>query len=383
MNDGERCLIAMLRAEIDSGYQPGFHWRDLTDNVREEVFRNAKRHDVAALVTDYLFKHGISENDPDHVQWKEQYYMAQMRYLRQIRAQKRCVDILRQEEIPFILLKGAVLRPFYPKPWLRTSADLDILVPKEHHARITALLKDSKGFELLNETPHDTSFRLSEGASVEIHHSLIEGGRIGKAEKLLDDVWKTAVPVSDCEYKMPDEMFYYYHLAHMAKHIERGGCGIRPFIDLWLLDHLCAPNPRREELLQKGGLKRFGDAAALLSECWFGDAAADENTLLFEDFILYGGVFGNKRNEVKVKSANLNGGMGYLLYKIWMPYQYLCMQYPYLEGKRVLQPYYELRRWMRIILKGNASYGTQEIQLVKQLSGQMKDTARMWRYLGF
>lgn len=29
---------------------------------------------------------------------------------------------------------------------------------------------------------------------------------------------------------MKEEMFYFYHIAHLAKHFEVGGCGIRQII---------------------------------------------------------------------------------------------------------------------------------------------------------
>ena len=44
----------------------------------------------------------------------------------------------------------------------------------------------------------------------------------------------------------------------MAKHFESGGCGIRPFIDLLLLDALPAANEQeRAALLKDGGLLIF------------------------------------------------------------------------------------------------------------------------------
>ena len=54
---------------------------------------------------------------------------------------------------------------------------------------------------------------------------------------------------------MTDEMFYFYHIAHMAKHFEEGGCGIRPFIDLWTLDNIKdVDHDKRDELLSRGNL---------------------------------------------------------------------------------------------------------------------------------
>ena len=44
----------------------------------------------------------------------------------------RICGALEKAEIDFIPLKGSVLRNLYPEPWMRTSADIDILVTQVH-----------------------------------------------------------------------------------------------------------------------------------------------------------------------------------------------------------------------------------------------------------
>ena len=61
-----------------------------------------------------------------------------------------------------------------------------------------------------------------------------------------------------------DKMFYFYHVAHMAKHFEIGGCGVRPFLDSYLL--LYYAQYRTEsccQLLRKGGLLTFAKAVKI------------------------------------------------------------------------------------------------------------------------
>ena len=66
---------------------------------------------------------------------------------------------------------------------------------------------------------------------------------------------------SKFRYEMTDEFFYFYHIAHMAKHFENGGCGIRPFVDLVVLDRMDSENfSKRDELLKSGGLLQFARA---------------------------------------------------------------------------------------------------------------------------
>lgn len=45
-------------------------------------------------------------------------------------------DALEKAEIPFIPLKGVVIREYYPEPWMRTSCDIDILVREKNLKKI-------------------------------------------------------------------------------------------------------------------------------------------------------------------------------------------------------------------------------------------------------
>ena len=56
---------------------------------------------------------------------------------------------------------------------------------------------------------------------------------------VLAQIWDTAVSAGPGSHRLllADEMFYFYHIAHMVKHFEVGGCGIRPFLDLWIMNH--------------------------------------------------------------------------------------------------------------------------------------------------
>ena len=76
------------------------------------------------------------------------------------------------------------------------------------------------------------------GVHLELYFALI-GDMVSKMQgQILDRIWNVAEPVEGLshQYKMPDEWFRFYHLAHMAKHVTNGGCGIRPFLDLWIMD---------------------------------------------------------------------------------------------------------------------------------------------------
>ena len=64
-----------------------------------------------------------------------------------------------------------------------------------------------------------------------------QGERMEAINAILDMVWVCSSPFKESPYcfQMSNDMFVFYHIAHMAKHFIAGGCGIRSFIDLYLL----------------------------------------------------------------------------------------------------------------------------------------------------
>ena len=48
-----------------------------------------------------------------------------------------CCNALEKAQIPFVPLKGSVIRKYYPEAWMRTSSDIDVLVHKEDVEKTT------------------------------------------------------------------------------------------------------------------------------------------------------------------------------------------------------------------------------------------------------
>lgn len=204
------------------------------------------------------------------------------------------------------------------------------------------------------------------GVHLELHYSLIEDDCVGHAETILQSVWKNVVQShSTMEYAMTDDMFYYYHVAHMAKHfVGTGGCGIRPFLDIWILNHrVDFDRKRRELLLEMGGLLVLAKAAESLSEAWFGNGEHTDITRQMQDYLLHGGVYGTTKNRVAVQQAKRGGKFRYAVSRIWLPYDTLRFHYPSLEGKKVLLPLYEVRRWRKLLFCGRAKRSVNELKM--------------------
>ena len=340
----EQLCIALIRAELTGADLP-MRWGDaLSADQLSAVYALAQKHDLAHIVTGALEKCGLLGEDETSQKFKKARYAAVYRY-EQLRYELEAIcRELSNASIPHIPLKGAVLRMWYPEPWMRTSCDIDILVKPDDLQRASQVLTEQLGYGKHIEGTHDVAFFTPGGLHIELHFDTVEENRAVRAGEVLRDVWCYAQIENGAQYRLSDEMFYFYHIAHMAKHMEVGGCGVRTFMDLWVLNHCVTAAESRRELLDRGGLTRFAETAEQLAEYWFSDGEADELCLLLEEFVLYGGVYGNVDTLTAVQQNRRGGRVAYLFRLLFPRYCHLKYQYPVLRRQAWLYPFCVLHR---------------------------------------
>ena len=272
---------------------------------------------------------------------------------------------LEKAQIPFIPLKGSVLRKHYPEPWMRTSCDIDILVHDEDIPKAVEYLTEQLNYTNKGRGSHDVSLYSPGGVHIELHFDLVEEERATNVSDVLNSVWQniTLHKNSKYWYEMTDAFLYFYHIVHMAKHIETGGCGARSFIDLWILDNMeDAEQEKRIELLEKGKFLKFAQEARKLSKIWVENEDHDPISLQMENYILSGGIYGNMENRVIVQQQKKGGRFKYAMSKIFIPYDVIKFHYPVLQKHRWLTPFMELRRWCKLIFCGHLKRTTRELR---------------------
>jgi hypothetical protein len=327
------------------------------------LYRLAAKHDVAHLVGTALSKHGMLGEGEAVVKFQKKCMTAVFRYEGLRYELFEVCRVLEAEKISFMPLKGSVLRDLYPEPWMRTSCDIDILVRNEDLKRAIDGLKAELGYTEHEQNEHDVSLFSPSGVHVELHYDLMEDGLFREASEVLREVWRVASLKEgySYHYEMTDERFYFYHIAHMAKHFENGGCGIRPFIDLWFLDKTSADTEKRDALLKRGGLYRFAECARALRGVWLDGNAHDDVTRDMERYIISGGVYGSHENRIAVQQQKKGGKLRYALSKIFVSYDTLKCQYPVLQRHAFLMPFMQVRRWCRILFCGGAGRSVREL----------------------
>ena len=259
---------------------------------------------------------------------------------------------------------------------MRTSCDIDVLVKTEDLKAAIGALVEKRQYKYAGPNSHDVSLFAPSGVHVELHFDLVEEGHANLSSTVLQAVWGdvTLREKYGYWYEMSDEFFYFYHIAHMAKHFENGGCGIRPFIDLWILDSIpAADHDRRDALLEKGGLLRFANVARKLSRVWLGGEKADTLSQRMQEFILHGGTYGSTDNRVALQQRKRGGRIGYLFARVFAPYDKLKGYYPILEKHPWLLPVMQVRRWFMLLRPDVARRAKSELAANSSLESTKAD----------
>ncbi len=368
-----RAVLGLIAAELGASVKIG---ADETAQIKaslDEIYLYSKRNDIAHLVGHVLTKNGlISEADKSFPLFEKEQYTAMLRQERQDFELSRICEALEAAGVDFIPLKGAVIRGLYPEPWMRTSCDIDILVKNEDFATAKKCMLDDLGYSQGKESLHDESFDAPGRVHIELHFDLLEEGRAERAAMIAQDVWAHAVPAEGRKHHMimSDEMFYFYHVAHMAKHFEDAGIGVRPFLDLYLLVLDEDNNESRQELLMLGGLDVFESVARELALGWFAGGEIGVLGQRVEHFVLRCGAYGSMSNVILLAKEKTGGGRGYILSRIFMPYDSIKYSYPILKKHKWLLPFCQVARWLKLLSPKQARRAVREAQRTGELSDE-------------
>ena len=370
MNTNE-ILIALLTSELSGKALREGVKAELSAEKIAELYSLSKHHDLTHIIAAALDGAGALGEGEVASLFKNERVVAVFRYRRLTDELGKLTELFENEKIDHIALKGSYLRSFYPEPWMRTSCDIDILIKKEELDRAKALLEGKMGYKLVARTGHDISFDSPTGVHLELHFTLIDEGTFGSSEQRLYSVWEYAslLPEKQHAYSLSDEFFYLYHVVHMAKHFMVGGCGIKSLLDHWVLNNLVpCDKEKRRAFLDKSEFSVFEEKITELVLVWFDGADRDPLIDSLENFILTGGVYGTVQNSVSVGVVRKKSRFVYAMSRIFPPYETMVRIYPSLEKYKILLPLYHIRRFCRVVFKGDVKKAGAELSKSNTIS---------------
>lgn len=363
----EALLFTLLRVALGTQQETTVSKEEITPEILEQVYTLAKKHDLAHLAGQALAKLGLLGKDEISDKFRKHTMVAVRRFMLLQNALLQLCSAFEKAQVPFIPLKGSVLREFYPESWMRTSSDIDIQIEKENLQTIHTVLTETLHYKQTGNWGPETTYVSPTGVTLELHYGILEEYDDPATAAVLDRVWDIVRPASDCRLRleMPDGFFYFHHMVHMAKHFMEGGCGIRTVMDIWILrNRMTFEEEKRSAILQEGNMLDFAKGMEKLADAWFSQVPADADTQRLERYLLDGGIYGTVENKVKVQQGKQGGKLRYILSRIFVPYSIMKNIYPVLQKHKWLLPFLEVWRWLRAVFTGNIS--AKEMQTTMQ-----------------
>ena len=149
MKENSRILIKLLSKAIRN-QEPD--WDEITALLEASqvhwptLYEEALAHQVHTLIYPMVselksIKPSLAPDPTLFSQWKKETQTEAIRQIQQVQMIKEILKAFYKEKIPVIVLKGLLLREYYPNPDLRTMGDADLLTHAQDRYRIKKILK--------------------------------------------------------------------------------------------------------------------------------------------------------------------------------------------------------------------------------------------------
>lgn len=336
----EKYLISLLRAALRNEdavcAPPGLNWK--------KVYLLAEKQLIAATVYRAVEKSGVC---PEEVlrKWKASADAALRKELLFDGARREIFLAFDEQKIDYLPLKGILIKSFYPRKGMRQFADNDVLYKEKDHKKVKIIM-ESLGYKSEGlEAVHDVYMK-DPVYNFELHRSLFDDRQ--EFFSYFEEVWSRAVKEEgeNCAYRMTEEDFYIYFLAHFKKHYTNSGTGLRSFADLYLLRRNLSLNGEYvRACLQATGMEAFEREVLEISDMLFGDEPRDlpEKTSCY---IFSSGAYGSAENAVRNKMEKKGRVRGFLEI-IFPPFKSMRINFPILRRLPFLLPVLWLVRLIR------------------------------------
>ena len=377
-------LFSLIRFEI-TGEELSKEIKSSIDSVMlRDLYKLSKAHDLAHLVEDALSKMGVTSDDDILKAYKKQKMLAIYRNEILEAHQQSIKAAFEKAKIPFVPLKGAVIKKYYPQRWMRTSCDIDILVREDDLEKAIDILKEDFWSVEGKKNYHDISLYSKNGVHLELHFSIKEN--IKTLDGVLEKVWDYTSPKQGTEFEFvqTNEFLIFHLLAHLSYHFIKGGCGVRTLLDLWILmNKLEYDKAGLRQICTQAKIDAFYDNILSLIDVWFNKKQHNIATQKMEEFILSGGVYGTDQNKIKVSQAKGVGKGSSVIKRIFMPYDSLKIRYPVLERYKFLTPLFHIARWVDLAFKGRFRRLVKEYQIGDSISqDEVNNTESLLKEIG-
>lgn len=202
-----------------------------------EVLKELKKHAVFCLPYEVIKKYGGLSKTETEV-YKKICYKNIAQNMQILNEQTRMVNLFEENNIPFVVLKGASAAIYYPHPEYRSMGDIDIIVKQIDFDRAMEMLNQNyKCIQTIEDNPRHAGFVSKNGVQIELHKFFSFGERTEK-KNLLDQMIYDGIDHREwgeisghrfpCLQSNENGLVL---LNHIYQHLQGSGVGYRQIID--------------------------------------------------------------------------------------------------------------------------------------------------------
>ena len=351
-------IITILKAYIN---------RDYSFNISlkyDDLYRKSTNYSLGPVVGYSLNKSSKYKNSTfDNV-----VYNAAIRYEKQEKCREYISKLLIENGIDFLFLKGATYAKFYDEPYLRISADIDILVSNNDFNKAKDIIINKGKFILFTEAGNEVTLRKN-GIDIDLQRTLTNDVEVD--EKMFDEV-----DLSSSNHELSDEYKYILVISHTAKHLRENYIGLQFILDLYYLNQLKLDREFINNKLKIAGLNKFNEINLDMIDVLFNNKKSNDVIDKYIEFLF--NLSENLENMVLVGNANDN----YLFRRIFPKYKTMLRLYPKVENKLLLPIYYVKRIFDRIS-QGRSKKALVEINTNRHIdSNKVKEVKDLYNNIG-
>ncbi|WP_303138223.1 nucleotidyltransferase family protein [uncultured Eubacterium sp.] len=213
------------------------------------IYYIAKKHNLVSIMAQAMEKLGFESDSDIWKRWlKEKNQLIYKSVLMDVE-REAIQDFFEKNNIWYMLLKGMVIRKYYPAPELREMADNDILFDNKYSKEVYEFMT-ARGYKSddYNKGYHDEYLK-PPAYNFEMHRQLVSSKERPKWYEYYKDVKsilikdtnenrETAVNSesnnTSNQFYFSDNDFYVYFIVHTYKHFLNSGMGLRTVLDVYL-----------------------------------------------------------------------------------------------------------------------------------------------------
>lgn len=305
MNHTEQFFVSLLSTHLNNAVpcvQSGIDY--------EELYQLAGINDVMAITANELLKPDKNDRPDTEIlsKFRQQIGYTLIEFEEKEAVGRKIVDIFEQNDIDYLVVKGFVLKEYYPVREYRTSGDIDFIVRKSSLNKCRKLILDNGFIQDESESNnyiHSFSYNKQH---IEVHTDA------DYDHPYFDHIFDLCKKDGN-RYYLDDYEHLLYVLCHIAKHFNMYGAGIRMFMDIdVMIRHI--KNFDYDRFIEKCRtieLDTFAKACFSLCKYWFNTPVTAEFDFekehnmrnLFEEEIIRGGSFGFEKRGLGSYYLNL------------------------------------------------------------------------------